>query len=159
MEAENCPGMENGDRSVGFRLKSVNNLIRRKLDSEFDAMGCAELCGIQGPVIGYIYDRSRQQDVFQRDIERQFNIRRSTATVMLQGLEQKGFVLRVPVAWDARLKKILLTDKAIEQNFEIHRTIDRFNARLEEGLTQEEKDQFFLIMDKITENLKQEKKK
>lgn len=142
------------DKSIGFTIKCVNNLIRRRLDSTLDMEGFSELCGIQVPVVGYIYDRSKEQDVFQRDIEKEFNIRRSTATVLLQNLEQKGFIERISVEQDARLKKILLTRKAVERNQEIRHAIDRFNAGLERGLTEEERSEFFRIMDRITENLK-----
>lgn len=143
------------DKSMGLRLKSVNNMIRRALDAKFSEEGMEEVCGMQGPLIGYIYEQSRSRDVFQRDLEKEFSIRRSTATVMLQNMEQKGFIVRVPVERDARLKKIVLTDKAIELHNAIRRSIDVFNTYLEAGITQEEKEAFFRILDKITENLTQ----
>ena len=96
-------------RSIGFELKIVNNLIRRRLDGYFQEIGLEELAGIQGPVIGYIYRFGSRQDVFQKDIEREFNIRRSTATVLLQNLELNGYIIRQPIEQEARLKKILLT--------------------------------------------------
>ena len=145
--------MEHDDRSIGFRLRSVNNMIRRSVDRNVAEAGIDEISGMQLPFIGFIYDRSLTQDVFQRDIEREFRIRRSTATVMLQNLEQKGFVVRKPVEYDARLKKIVLTQKAIEQNNLVRQRIDAFNEKLEEGITPEEKEQFFRVLDKIIQNL------
>lgn len=145
--------MEHEEMNIGFRLKCINNMIRRKLDTEFAEIGLEEIVGMQGPMIGYIYDKSRTQDVFQRDLEKVFNIRRSTATVMLQTLEQKGFIIREPVEHDARLKKIVLTDKAVQQHMVIRRQIDVFHEKLEEGITQAEKEEFFRILDKITQNL------
>ncbi len=141
------------NRSIGFRLKSVNNMIRRHLDTRFSEVESGEVCGMQGPMISYIYDRSRKQDIFQRDLEREFNIRRSTATVMLQNLEQKGFIVREAVEHDARLKKIVLTEKAIEHHRRIQGILDAFNANLEAGLSEEEKAEFFRILDKIEKNL------
>lgn len=130
-------------------------MIRRALDAKFSEEGMEEVCGMQGPLIGYIFEQSRSRDVFQRDLEKEFNIRRSTATVMLQNMEQKGFIVREPVEQDARLKKIVLTDKAIELHNAIRRSIDVFNTYLEAGITQEEKEEFFRILDKVTENLTQ----
>lgn len=130
-------------------------MIRRALDAKFSEEGMEEVCGMQGPLIGYIYEQSRSRDVFQRDLEKEFNIRRSTATVMLQNMEQKGFIVREPVEQDARLKKIILTGKAIELHNAIRRSIDVFNTYLEAGITQEEKEAFFRILDKVTENLTQ----
>ena len=141
-------------RSIGFELKIVNNLIRRRLDGIFQEDGLQELAGMQGPIIGYIYHQGKERDIFQKDIEREFNIRRSTATVMLQNLEQKGYLLRQSVEHDNRLKKILLTDKAKESNALIHRRIEDFNAELEEGITAAEREQFLDILHRIAENLK-----
>ena len=109
---------------------------------------------MQGPIIGYIYHQGKERDIFQKDIEREFNIRRSTATVMLQNLEQKGYILRQSVEHDNRLKKILLTDKAKESNALIHSRIEDFNAELEEGITAAEREQFLDILHRIAENLK-----
>lgn len=107
--------MERDDRSIGLRLKSVNNMIRRKIDSAFAEEGINEISGMQVPMIGYIYEHSREHD--------------------------------------ARLKKIVLTKKAIEQNNVVRRRIEEFNRYLEEGITPEEKEDFFHILDKITQNL------
>lgn len=142
-------------REIGFELKSVNNLIRRSLDQRFAEEGLEDLSGMQGPMIGYIYDQSKQQDVFQKDIEKAFGIRRSTATVMLQNLEQKGLIMRESVDHDGRLKKILLTEKAKECHMQVRRQIDQFHKELEQGLTEEEKEEFLRILGRIKSNLKQ----
>ena len=72
---------------------------------------------------------------------------------MLQHLEQKGYVVREPVEHDARLKKILLTPKAVARNEIIHKRIESFNSKLEEGITEEEKQTFLRILGKIKDNL------
>lgn len=140
-------------RKIGFQIKSINNLIRRNLDVRFAEAGLDEICGMQGPMLGYIYDHSREQDIFQRDLEREFNIRRSTATVMLQNLEQKGYIVREAVEQDARLKRIVLTEKAVEVNLAVRKQIDAFNEELEAGITEEERTELFRILDKIIQNL------
>lgn len=140
-------------RVVGFALKCVTNQIRRKLDARFSENGIEDISGMQGPMLGFIDAKSRTQPVFQKDIEKEFNIRRSTATVMLQKLEQKDLIVREAVEEDARLKKIVLTPKAEALNQRIREQIDAFHEELEAGLTEEEKEQFFVILDKIKRNL------
>ncbi len=145
-------------RAIGFQIKSANNLIQRNLYVRFERAGLTELVGMQGPIIGYIYEKSIGGAVFQKDIEQAFDVRRSTATVMLQSLEQKGYIERRPVEHDARMKKIVLTDKAIEQNMKILQQIDAFNDELEKGLTDREKEIFTGILDKIKDNLNENMK-
>ena len=144
----------NGERpQIGFQLKFINNLIRRRMDVRFSEQGLGELSGMQGPMVGYIYDNCKKQDIFQKDIEKVFNIRRSTATVMLQNLELKGFITRQAVEHDARLKKIMVTEKAEQYSLRIREQIDEFHRELEQGITEEEKEEFSRILDKIQENL------
>lgn len=141
------------ERWIGYGIKAVNNLIRRKLDSRFVESGLGEISGIQGPVLGYLSANSRERDVFQRDIEKKFRIRRSTATVMLQNLEQKGYIVRTPVEQDARRKRIVLTEKAVKADQAIRNQVEAFNKELESGITLKEKEAFFAILDKVIQNL------
>lgn len=144
---------------IGFCIKGMNNLIRRNLDARFTENGLGELIGMQGPMIDYIQNYSQGKPVFQKDLEKEFHIRRSTATVMLQNLEQKGYITREAVTYDARLKQIVLTEKAVQYNQKIHEQIDAFNEELEQGITPEEKEAFFRILDKIKNNIAIEKGK
>lgn len=138
---------------IGFQLKFINNLIRRRMDVRFSEKGLGELSGMQGPMVGYLYDNCKTQDIFQKDIEKVFHIRRSTATVMLQNLEMKGFITRQAVDYDARLKKIIVTQKAEQYNLKIREQIDEFHKELEQGITPEEKEEFTRILNKIRDNL------
>ena len=115
--------------------------------------------GMQGPLLGYLYHKSRNGDVYQKDVEKEFRIRRSTATVMLQNLEQKGYIVRVASTEDARLKRILLTEKAIEHHNLIEEQIRDFNRELENGITEEEKQTFLTILDKMMQNLGQDSRR
>ena len=141
------------NRQLGFELKAANNMIRRKMEVIFAQQDGYELNGMQGPLLGYMYHKSRNGDVYQKDVEREFRIRRSTATVMLQSLEQKGYLVRVASTEDARLKRILLTEKAIRHHDLIEEQIRIFNRELEAGLTEEEKETFLRILDKMMHNL------
>ncbi|MCR5254584.1 MAG: MarR family transcriptional regulator [Acetatifactor sp.] len=143
----------NDSSYMGFQLKSVNNVIRRAIEYRFDRENMRDICGLQGPCIGYIIDNSKSSDVFQKDVEKAFNIRRSSATVMLQGLENKGYIKRVPVEYDARLKKIVATDKAYESHEKVVALIDSFHKDMEKGITPAEKAEFTRILSKITHNL------
>lgn len=150
--------MKGKDRKLGFELKAINNMILRKVYTRFARAGLEDICGMQGPVLGYLDCHTTRRDVFQRDIEQHFNIRRSTATGMLQNLEQKGYLVREPVPQDARLKRIVLTEKARNVNRQVQGIIDAFHEELEFGITPEEKEIFLRVADKIMDNLSEERK-
>ncbi|WP_309123132.1 MarR family transcriptional regulator [Paenibacillus sp.] len=140
-------------KAIGFELKTLANLIKRNLDECFsEDAGEDGLTGMQGWIIGYVV-ACADRAVFQRDLEKQFNIRRATVTGMLQGMERNGLIVREPVAYDARLKKITLTPKAREiHEKNVQRFID-FETKLRNGLSEEEIASFFAIAEKLKKNL------
>lgn len=105
--------------------------------------------------LGYISDKSESEDVYQRDIEEEFNIRRSTASGMLPLLEREGYIQRLSVPNDARLKKIILTDKAREQDQKAKEDIALFDQKLTVGISEAELREFHRILDKIAENIRE----
>lgn len=96
--------------------------------------------------------------MFQKDIENRFGIRRSTVTKVLQLMESNGIVKRTAVMSDARLKKITLTEKGVSMHEHFRREIDSFEKMLSAGLTNEELDSFFTIMEKIYNNLTEQER-
>lgn len=111
-----------------------------------------ETTGMQGWIIGFLH-RNEDRDMFQRDVEAEFNIRRSTATGILQLMEKNGFLLREPVAYDARLKKLVLTPKALAVHEGVISRIRATEARITKDVTPEELEQFFAITAKFRRNL------
>jgi len=107
---------------------------------------------IQVWIIRYLHEH-REGAVFQRDIEKNFTITRSTVTGVLKGMEKNGLILRMSVPEDARLKWLTLTEKGENLYQSVCRHIEETEAQLVKGLSGEEIDIFFQLLDKIKENL------
>lgn len=139
------------EKTIGFQIRTLNNLIKRDFEkSKNEILGNST--GVHGWAIGYFYENSHR-DIFQKDFETQFSIRRSTATKMLQLMEKNGLINRVSVENDARLKKIVLTEKAIEIHKRITADIIEREKRLATGISKEELDTFFKVANRIRTNL------
>lgn len=110
------------------------------------------LTGTHSWVIRYLYD-NRDKDIFQKDIEKTFGIRRSSVTAMLQIMEKNGLITRTPVERDARLKKIMPTERALELHQMISEEIDSVEKQIAKGLTDEEIESFITVVEKIKQNL------
>ncbi len=78
------------------------------------------------------------RDVFQRDLEKEFGITRSTASKNIDLLERDGFIERQKVDYDARLKKLVLTKKSEGILTLIKADQDELEAKLLEGFSEEE---------------------
>lgn len=138
-------------RYLSFEIRTLNNYVKRLVQStkpeEFK-----ESTGVHGWAIRYFYE-NRENNIFQRDFEDRFSIRRSTATNMLKLMEKNGLITREGVPYDARLKKIMLTKKAIEIHKKATKNIAMIENTLKKGITEEELMSFYNVMDKIKANL------
>lgn len=137
---------------VGLHIKSLSNLIRRTLDAGISASGVEDATGTQGMIIHFLFDR-RGQNLYQRDIEAIFHIRRATATRTLQLMEQNGLIERETDPDDARLKRLILTPKAIEYHHHVHHSICECEALLTQDIPDEEVEQFLATLQKMKHNL------
>lgn len=140
-------------RTIGYELKSLANLIGRYLRERLDKRELNGITGIQGMLIGYLYDNANEREIFQRDIEREFHIRRSTVTGILQLMEGNGLIVRESVAHDARLKRLRLTAKAAMIHEIIMEEINRVEDKLKTGLSDDEIELFFRVIEKMKRNI------
>ncbi len=139
-------------REVTFVVHTVFNQIRRLTEAHMNMAEAERITPMQGRVIRHI-KRHAEQEVYQRDLEREFCIRRSTASAILQTMERSGLLLRKPVAHDARLKALVLTPKAEAHDDLFRSALDRVEAIISQGISTEEMDAFFAVMNKFKENL------
>lgn len=138
----------NDDRFIGKKIRILSILVRRRIESELSQRGI-EVSGSQGRMISFIYRQSQVKDVYQRDIEVEFDIRRSSATNALQLLEKNGYITRVSVDEDARLKKIMLTEKGMQVYEVVRNGILDVESKLSSVYTSEELEELFYLLDKL----------
>lgn len=135
---------------VGMYIRTLSNLIKKRIDHLSKETG---LTGFQGYLIGYLIAETARRDVFQRDVEKHMEISRASVTSVLQLLEKNGFIRRESVLDDARLKKIVVTEKGVRVDAQIKATLDDLEVSLREGISQEEFEIFQSVMQRIKMNL------
>ena len=86
---------------IPAQLRRVNNLIFRKIGQIARTNGVEAVTPMHGWIMEYLY-RHSETPVFQRDIEREFSITRSTVTNILQLMERKGYITRRSVEQDRK---------------------------------------------------------
>ena len=132
-------------------IATLSNLIRRKIDS---LEGIPGLTPVQDGVLHFILGRCREQDLFQKHVEEEFNLRRSTATERLKLMEKKGLIYREGVSYDARLKKIMPTDKGVMLEGQVLKDILEMERLVTKGIPEEELEAFLATGTKMMNNLK-----
>ena len=144
------------ERYIGYEVCTLNQVIGRLVNSYQSKVD--EKAGInrmQGWIIGYLY-RHSEEDVFQKDLEAEFQMARSTASGILQAMEKKGLITRESIPRDARLKRLVLTEKGMEFQMEIMENFDRIQDVLKSDIPQEKLECFMEVLDMIRENAQRE---
>ncbi len=134
---------------IAFEIRSLSNEIKRYLDKE----NHPGLTGVQHGILCYIGLTSRHKDVFQKDIEIKFNIRRSTATGILQLMEKNQFLYREPIKEDGRLKKIQLTEKGQTSFLELRSHLNTLEETIVENVSPDDFAIFVKVMHQISQNI------
>ena len=141
-----------GPQVIPAQIRRVDNLIFRRINQFARANGVEQATPMHGWIIEYLY-RHPDQPVYQRDIEREFSITRSTVTNILQLMEHKGYIERQSVPQDARLKRLILTEEGVrihEKTMLSLKQTDEFVAGL---LTEEENAELLRLLNKLREGL------
>lgn len=138
------------EKHIGKEIVILSHGIKRKMQETAESVG---ITGTQSRVLQYISEESKVREVFQKDIEDAFQIRRSTVTQILQLMERDGVIFRESVARDARLKKLVMTPKGYEIEAVMKGQISDMEERIIKNISTEEREQLLNILEKIRKNL------
>lgn len=108
--------------------------------------------GAQGKVIHYLFN-NKDKKVYQKEIEKSFGLRASTATELIKSLEKMGLIKRVNSKEDARFKEIILTEKADEYKEDVCNDMELLEEKLTSKISKEELDCWLVITNKMLANL------
>ncbi|MBR4853026.1 MAG: winged helix-turn-helix transcriptional regulator [Clostridia bacterium] len=144
---------EDGVASAGKEIRSLSNLIRRFMTLKLNKSFVESATGSNAWILLYL---SCHSDVCQRDLEKEFCITRSTASKVVILMEKKGFIRRESVLGDARLKKLLLTEKGEQIVTLMKDDKNVVEQTLVKGFTEEELIQFCNYIERMKNNIQGE---
>lgn len=139
------------EKKIGPLIRSADLEIKRTVYLCIRNTGLDKVTAANGYILHYLSENA-DKDVFQKNMETEFNIGKSAVTSILNLMENKGYIARSSVDRDARLKKITLTEKGAEVNRCIEKNIAYANSRLLDGISQDDYLCFAGVIKKICEN-------
>lgn len=144
------------DYEVGFQIKTLSKMLRQKVDY---LSRDSELTGFQGYLMGFLICEGQKRDIFQRDVEKSMEISRASVTSVLQLMEKNGIIRRESVDYDARLKKIVVTEKGFacwKHNIEL---LNQIEITLKTDISEQELAIFMSVLERMKRNLGQTEEK
>lgn len=136
--------------NLGGLIHKVAHKMKREIDHANQKLGVS---GVQGRIIGYVRCESKNRDVFQKDIEEHFELRGSSVTSTLQNLEKMGFIVRESIPTDQRLKRIVLTKKALDIHNQITKNIEKVEKEAFSSINKEEEQLLSDLLKRILNNI------
>lgn len=137
-------------KDVGRLVNILSNQLKRHFLVPVDDNG---LTMLQRHMLHFIIMASMHKEIYQKDVEAEFHIRRSTATGMMQLLERKGFICRESVERDGRLKRIVPTEEALALREGMLEDIRHVEERMLEGVGEEELSNCVRTLARMVKNL------
>lgn len=129
------------EERIIFQLKNLEKRIFRYFlqDQELTekVKGMPKPTPTQLQIIGYLI-KQRDEDVYQKELEKLFNLKRATVSGVLQTMEKNGLISRVVDHKDTRTKKILLNEKTRELFFIGKQRLDELEKVLFKGFSKED---------------------
>lgn len=113
-------------------IKNLDNHIQRYLHSLYNRKEYQDCSLMNMWVSDFLYD-NRDKEIYQKDVEEEFFINRSTASKMLTLMEEKQLIKRSESCHDARLKKIELLPKG----YQLHELCISIREQIDRRLTGE----------------------
>ncbi len=136
------------DKHAARYISKLSNKLRRKIDA-FSSR--ENFSGSQGRVLHFIL--AQNHDIFQKDIEEEYSLRPPTATELLKKMEQNGLIHREVMANDARMKRIIVSDKALQYKDMVIADITSLEDELTKGISKNDMDIFFKVIEKMLRNI------
>lgn len=150
------PLEEPKETTIGLELRLLNNLSMRLFEKRSNKNKVDDATGSNAWILRFLAKCEKEEKkVYQKDIEKKFCITRSTVSKVLSLMEQKGLIERKNVCGDARLKEIIMTEKAKEIHALMIEDGIMFENIIKKDLTEEEIENFYAITAKIKANLKE----
>ena len=131
----------NRERSLSGYVRGLANALSQQLGQNMEALGLTPAQGMFLRRIWYCQE-VLQQATCAKDLEQFFSIRHSTVSGILQRMEAAGFLTFEVSELDHRRKCICLTQKAWDAHAQTERLIQKNDARLVAGMSEEERLEF-----------------
>ncbi len=144
--------MEQSNRMLAKEIHRLDNRIRRCLHQSAAHRELEGLSSSNGHIIRFLC-KHPDRPIYQKDLEDELGITRSTASRVVRLMEENGLVRREGMEHDARLKRLILTERSLAISEAMRQNGQAVDRRLLSGFTPEEETQLYGFLDRMLENL------
>lgn len=130
------------------KIYILDNLISRYVAANTETA----LTVTQQRVLRFIL-KGYEEGLYQRDVEKEFKIRKSTVTGILQLMEEKGYIRRERVTKDLRLKRLIPTEKALNLRGNVNACMEELDKVMTAKVDKKDLAVCSAVLDQMLESL------
>ncbi len=140
---------------LGFELKKTMSAFSKRIEHSYFMYSHPELSQRSMYILNYLFYHQKEV-IYQKDIEKECSVHKSTISDLISNMEKHGYLLRYSPKSDARCRSLELTDsgRKIVEGFK--KELDKIELELQEQFTKEELTNFMNDLIKIRKCLKGE---
>ena len=107
---------------------------------------------LQAKILKYILDH-KEEVVCGKDLENYLHVSKATISEVLMAMEKSAIIKRISIPYDARAKRIVLTDTSLERFQELEKNFQSINEELLHGVSKKELACFLNVLQKMKNNI------
>lgn len=142
------------EKPVGKSIVIASKHIRRRVDALYFSKITSELNCTQSHLLGYL---ARNENATSADIQKDFRLSKSTVSELINSLVDSGYLTYEKSDGDARCRVIRLTEKTADVRERERAVLDEFETRLMEGISKEDLEAFYRVVNTLEKNLEEMK--
>ncbi len=134
-------------RDLDRSIREVHRWHRKAMEQKLNRTGIHRA---QHQILMYLSDHPQSS---QKQIAEDFQISQPAVGVSLKKLEQGGYIQRVVDSEDNRYHQVTLTEQGRQIVCESHKIFGEVTEAMYQGLSQEDKEYYYGVNQRIQENL------
>lgn len=138
-----------------FEIKNLQNVIARNIFNDVPLNKFKTPPSmIQVEVIFHLL-QNKEREVYQKDLETIFKLRRSTISGVLKTLEKRGVIKRIDSKTDARVKRIIITKEAEDLYVKGLEWMEKIEKKATKGIEKEKLEIFLKVLEQMKNNIEE----
>lgn len=139
-------------RVLGPMMGRGAHLAKERMDARLSQY---DVTPVQTHTLLYLHRHHGQ--ALQHEVIQHLRVKPSTANGILDRMEEKGLVTRSVSDSDARRRLITLTEKGAMLEEQLHRAFHETEEMMMEGLSGEERELLFSCLERVIQNLEEDR--
>ena len=137
---------------LGFELRMIHNLTKEIVRKSRPITDKPPLTQLQAGIMAYLF-HNQEKSICQKHIEEKFNVSGATISNTLQVMEKNNLIIRSSMEEDARLKRITMTQTALQDHMLVEDHMQMMERKMREGMSDTEQEELFRLLAVVRDNM------